>query len=99
MISGLGGVAGYGEQSFRSAAITGTLDDGFTAVNITSVFGAEGLNINGTAYQSVFISSNGLVTFQSGVTTPSGTNLSSLAQPAIAPFWTDTDITRGGDIY
>ena len=99
MTSGLGGAAGYGEQSFRSAAVSGTLDDGFVAVNITSVFGAEGVNINGTAFQTIFISSNGLVTFQSGVTTPSGSSLTALGQPSLAPFWTDTDLNRGGDIF
>ena len=68
MNSGLGGAAGYGEQSFRTSTVSGNLDDGFVTVNVTSVFGAGGMNINGTNYTSIFISSNGLITFASGVT-------------------------------
>ena len=102
MNSGLGGSAGYGEQSFKagSAPITGNLDDGFVSVNITSVFGPGGMTINGTSYTSFFIGSNGLITFNSGVTTytPSA-SLTSLGQPVLAPFWTDADISKGGDIY
>lgn len=84
------GPAGNGGRTSRSAARTGTLDERFVAISITSVFGAEGMSINGTAFQPVFNSSNGLVTFPSGVTT--------LGQPVLAPFWADTDITRGGDV-
>ncbi len=99
MNSGLGGAAGYGEQSFRTSSISGNLDDGFVNVNVTSVFGAGGMNINGTSYTSMFISSNGLITFQSGVTAYTPTALTSLGQPSLAPFWTDADISKGGEIY
>ncbi len=99
MITGLGGPAGYGEQSFRTSAISGNLDDGFVNVNVTSVFGAGGMNINGTSYTSMFISSNGLITFASGVTSYTPTSLTSLGQPSLAPFWTDADINKGGEIY
>jgi len=99
MITGLGGPAGYGEQSFRTSAISGNLDDGFVNVNVTSVFGAGGMNINETSYTSMFISSNGLITFASGVTSYTPTSLTSLGQPSLAPFWTDADINKGGEIY
>jgi Ca2+-binding RTX toxin-like protein len=99
MISGLGGAAGYGEQSFRTSTVSGNLDDGFVNVNVTSVFGAGGMNINGTSYTSMFISSNGLITFASGVTAYTPTSLLSLGQPSLAPFWTDADINKGGEIY
>jgi len=100
MNSGLGGAVGYGEQSFKTTGLTGgNLDDGFVSVNVTSVFGAEGMTINGTSYTSLFISSNGLITFQSGVTSYTPTSLTALGQPSLAPFWTDADISKGGDIY
>lgn len=102
LYSGLGGASGYGEQSFKApggASITGNLDDGYTQLNVTSVFGAGGINFNGTNYTSVYISTNGLLTFGSGVTTYTPGALTSLAQPALAPFWTDIDINKGGDIY
>lgn len=99
MNTGLGGTAGYGEQSFRTSTVSGNLDDGFVNVNVTSVFGAGGMNINGTSYTSMFISSNGLITFASGVTSYTPTALTALGQPSLAPFWTDADINKGGEIY
>ena len=99
MTSGLGGTAGYGEQSFKASTITGNQDDGYINVNISSVFGATGININGTSYSSIYISTNGLITFQSGVTAYTPAALTSLGQPSLAPFWTDADISKGGDIY
>jgi Ca2+-binding RTX toxin-like protein len=99
MNTGLGGAAGYGEQSFRTSTVSGNLDDGFVNVNVTSVFGAGGMNINGTSYTSMFISSNGLITFASGVTSYTPTALTALGQPSLAPFWTDADINKGGEIY
>jgi len=99
MISGLGGTAGYGEQSFKTSTVSGNLDDGFVSVNVTSVTGSAGLTIGGTSYSSIFISSNGVITFQSGVTSYTPAALTTLNQPALAPFWTDADISKGGDIF
>ena len=99
LISGLGGSAGYGEQSFKTSTVSGNLDDGFVTVNVTSVTGAAGLTIGGTTYTNIYISSNGLITFQSGVTSYTPAALTTLNQPALAPFWTDADISKGGDIY
>lgn len=100
MNTGLGGGAGYGENSFKTTGVdTGNLDDGSISVDITSVFGPAGINFYSTNYTSIFINSNGLITFDGPNIgyVPSG--ISSLAEPAIAPFWTDIDITSGGDIY
>ena len=100
LVSGLGGSAGFGEQSFKASTLSGgNLDDGFIQVNITSVFGAGGITFGTNSYTSMFISTNGLITFNSGVTTYTPSSLTSLAQPALAPFWTDADINKGGDIY
>ncbi|WP_430463905.1 Hint domain-containing protein [Tabrizicola sp.] len=100
LISGLGGTAGYGENTFSTATgRTGNLDDGSISVNLTSVFGATGINMYGTAYTSVFINTNGLLTFGSAEPAYSSAALTTLGQPSIAPFWTDIDINKGGQIY
>jgi Ca2+-binding RTX toxin-like protein len=102
LISGLGGTAGYGENAFSTLGApprTGNLDDGSINVNLSTVFGSNGLNLYGTPYTSVFINTNGLLTF--GTAEPGYTSaaLTTLNQPTIAPFWTDIDISKGGQIY
>jgi len=99
LITGLGGTADYGEQSFRNSSYTGNLDDGYTSINLTSIFGSTGMNFNGTSYTSMYLGTNGLATFNSGVTTYSPSALTALNQPVLAPFWTDIDINKGGEIY
>jgi Ca2+-binding RTX toxin-like protein len=100
LISGLGGAAGYGENSFRTTPLSsGNLDDGSVQVNLTSVFGAGGLNVFGTSYTSVFVNSNGNLTFGGANTTFNPTALTSVGRPIVAGFWTDIDINKGGEIY
>jgi Ca2+-binding RTX toxin-like protein len=100
LISGLGGTAGYGENSFRTTPLTaGNLDDGSTQVSLTSVFGAGGINVYGTSYTSVFVNSNGNLTFGGANTTFNPTALTAVGRPIIAGFWTDIDINKGGEIY
>lgn len=100
LISGLGGTSGYGEQSFKTTGgYSGNLDDGSMSVNLTSVFGAGGVNVYGTSYTSMFINTNGLVTFGSAEPSYTPGALTSLGQPSLAAFWTDIDIAKGGDIY
>jgi Ca2+-binding RTX toxin-like protein len=100
LISGLGGAAGYGENSFRTTPVTtGNLDDGSTQVSLTSVFGAGGLNVYGTSYTSVFVNSNGNLTFGAANTAFNPVALTTVGRPIIAGFWTDLDINKGGEIY
>lgn len=100
LISGLGGGAGYGENTFStSAGRTGNLDDGSINVDLSSVFGASGLNLYGTAHTSVYLNTNGLLTFGSAEPSYTSAALTTLGQPSIAPFWTDIDISKGGEIY
>lgn len=100
LISGLGGTAGYGENTFSTASgRTGNLDDGSINVNLSSVFGASGINLYGTTYTSVFVNTNGLLTFGSAEPAYTSAALTTLGQPSIAPFWTDIDISKGGAIY
>lgn len=94
--TGLGGPQGVGEGSFRGTSLTaGNYDDGSILVNITSVFGAQGINYFGTNYTGIYINTNGLVTFGGPVTTYTPQPIQTLTYPAIAPFWTDIDITSG----
>ena len=94
--SGLGGPAGYGENSFLGSSLdAGNMDDGSIEVDITSVF-SGGMNFFGTSYDSIYINSNGLITVEGPNLTYNGSDLSTLDEPAIAPFWTDIDIS-GGD--
>ncbi len=99
LISGLGGPAGYGENVFSTSAFTGNLDDGSINVNVSSVFGGAGVNLYGTNYTSLFVNTNGLLTFASAEPNFTPANLTTLGQPSIAPFWTDIDIRKGGEIY
>jgi Ca2+-binding RTX toxin-like protein len=100
LISGLGGTSGYGEQSFKTTGgYTGNLDDGSKLVDVSSVFGSDGINLYGTRYTSLYINTNGLLTFNSANASYSPGALTTLGQPSIAPFWTDIDISKGGDIY
>ncbi len=68
--TGLGGSQGVGEGSFRGTTLntanggTGNYDDGSLRVNITSVFGPSGINYFGTNYTSIYINTNGLITFR-----------------------------------
>ena len=100
LINGLGGSAGYGEQSFKVNGVTsGNLDDGSRTVDVSSVFGADGLNIYGARTTNIYINTNGNITFNSGFTTFNPTALTAVGQPIVAAFWTDIDINKGGDIY
>lgn len=94
--TGLGGPQGVGEGSVRGSTLTtGNYDDGSLQVNITSVFGASGINYFGTNYTSMYINTNGLITFGGPNISYTPTALSGLTQPSIAPFWTDINITSG----
>ncbi|MEI2685947.1 MAG: Hint domain-containing protein [Cypionkella sp.] len=99
LYSGLGGPRGYGEGNFHNtptgSLTAGNYDDGSIKVDITSVFGASGINYFGTNYTSMYINTNGLITFNAPVTAYTPSALASLPYPAIAAFWSDVDIRAG----
>lgn len=100
MQSGLGGPAGYGENAYSGATrVAGNVDDGSVRIDVTSVFGQEGINFFGTSYSSLYLNSNGLITFDSPQTSYTPSGISGITEPAIAPFWTDVDVSKGGEIY
>lgn len=94
--TGLGGPMGYGEGSFRGSPLTsGNYDDGSIRVNIGSVFDEGGIDFFGTKYESIYINTNGLITFASAQTSYTPTSLAALNFPAIAAFWSDVNISSG----
>jgi hypothetical protein len=75
---------------FEDISGTGTVITGLTNQDDASVSIAMGLTFPfyGTNYTSVFVSSNGLLTFGTGTTAAANTNLTtSPTQAAIAAFW------------
>lgn len=100
MNSGLGGPAGYGENVFSSTTkALGDNDDGSVQVNVTSVF-SGGIDFFGTNYTNIYINSNGLISFGSpNADFYAGGGPGAVNLPAIVPFWSDVDITKGGEIY
>jgi len=99
MNTGLGGPAGYGEGVFSSSPKIGNNDDGSVNVDITSVFGGGGMDFFGTNYTSLYVNSNGNISFGSANTNYQISDLSSITTPTIAPFFGDVNINSGGEIY
>ncbi len=99
MNSGLGGAAGYGEGVFTSSTLAaGNLDDGSVQVDISSVFGS-GIDFFGTTYSSIYINSNGNISFGTANTDYQSSNLAAENVSVIAPFWSDVNLNNGGEIY
>ncbi|MEM7060483.1 MAG: nidogen-like domain-containing protein [Pseudomonadota bacterium] len=98
MNSGLGGASGYGENSFKTNGVdSGDLDDGAVAVDVSSVFNS-GMDVAGSNYTSLYINTNGSITFGGAESNYSET-ISTANHPMIAAFLTDVDLNKGGDIH
>lgn len=98
----ISGLPGASESGFGTLAL-GPSDDGSSgAINITSVFGAAGVNFFGHNYTSLYVNNNGNITFHSpsSTFTPSVIN-AGLNNPIIAAFWADVDTrpSGGGHVY
>ncbi|WP_323783585.1 Hint domain-containing protein [Thalassovita sp.] len=99
MVSGLGGPAGYGENVFSSSTLAaGNIDDGSVLIDATSVFGAGGIDYQGTSYDSIYLNSNGNISFGAAQTAYRPA-LSTTNTPTIAAFWGDVNLNSGGEIY
>lgn len=86
LINGLGGARGFGE-SFLAAN-----DDSSTgAIDVTSVFGTDGIRFGDTVFTSIYVNNNGNVTFGSptGDFTPKAFDTVNLLM--IAPLWYDIE--------
>ncbi len=93
LVNNLGGEAGFGEFSLARN------DDGSSgAIDVSSVFGEDGLNFFGTSYNSLYVNNNGNITFASGLSTYTpGKITAGVDNPIIAAFWADVD-TRAGEV-
>ncbi|MEB3335602.1 MAG: nidogen-like domain-containing protein [Cyanobacteriota bacterium] len=93
LISGLGGVAGYGELSLLPN------DDSFQSFDISSIF-ENGAMFFGVSFDSIFVNNNGSITFGSGVSqyTPEVLTAMNFTK-MIAPFWADVDTRGTGAVY
>ena len=99
LVSGLGGPTGYGEGVFSTATkVAGNNDDGSVFVNISSVFGTDGIDYFGTTYNGIYVNSNGNISF-GAANTAYAPALSTTTTPTIAAFWSDVNINNGGNIY
>ena len=88
LVSSLGGAAGYGEPG----QCLGPNDDGSSrAIDITRAF-PGGLNFFGTTYRSIYLNTNGNITFSGAVGTYTPDAFPVSDQPMIAPYWADVDI-------
>jgi VCBS repeat-containing protein len=89
-----------GAQGYGALALDHGDDNSSGAINITSVFGAGGINFFGHNYTSLYINNNGNITFGSptGTYTPSVID-AGLNNPIIAVFWADVDTRGHGNVY
>ena len=93
LVNNLGGTAGFGEFSLPAN------DDGSTGlIDLTPIFGTQGINFFGRYYTGFYLNNNGSVTFNNASSsfTPSSIT-GSTSNPIIAAYWTDID-TRGGAV-
>ncbi|MGP7950157.1 nidogen-like domain-containing protein [Pseudomonas monachiensis] len=89
LINGLGGTSGFGENQLTRN------DDSYTSyIDISTVFGAAGLNFFGTNYTDISVNNNGNITFGGGLSTYTPYGMQDSSRPMIAPFFADVD-TRG----
>ncbi|MEJ0017978.1 MAG: Calx-beta domain-containing protein [Acetobacteraceae bacterium] len=89
LVTGLGGPAGFGENSLAKN------DDGSTLfISLSAVF-PGGLNYFGNVYNGLWLNNNGSVTFGNSTSQYTPTAITGTTNnPIIAPFWADVD-TRG----
>ena len=93
LVNNLGGAAGFGEFSLPAN------DDGSTGfIDLTPIFGSQGVNFFGRYYTGLYLNNNGSVTFNAatGNFTPTAIT-GSTSNPIIAAYWADID-TRGGAV-
>src|SRR5262245_61223204 len=92
LINGLGGSSGFGENLLPSGNHAKSVE-----IDITSVFGPNGVNFFGHNYTQMFLNYNGTVSFGDKLETFTPTDVTGAGVPVIAPFWADVD-TRNGAV-
>lgn len=74
LVRNLGGAAGFGE------IVVPRNDDGSTSYSLTSVFG-NGINFFGDNYTSMYVNTNGSISFTSGISTYTPTTITGGSTP------------------
>eukprot|EP00913_Durusdinium_trenchii_P021281 g19994.t1 len=70
-------------------------DDGSVQYDISSIF-AGGLNFGGQNYTSIYVNTNGSISFANGISQYTPTGITAGSTPMIAPFWADVDTRTDG---
>jgi MYXO-CTERM domain-containing protein len=92
LVSGLGGTVGYGTDCLSPD------DDGSSfLIPITGAF-PSGVNFYGGTYTSMYVNSNGNITFSGPVPTYTPAAFPISSQPMIAPYWGDVDTRVFGGV-
>ena len=82
--------------SFGERVVTRGDDNSSSSIDITPIFGANGLNLYGNQVKNIFINTNGNITFDNVLSTFSPVAIDGgIGTAIIAPFWADVD-TRSG---
>ncbi|WP_118134862.1 nidogen-like domain-containing protein [Oceanicella sp. SM1341] len=89
MLNIFGGPLGYGE------IVLPRTDDAYYEYSIRRVF-ENGIDFFGTNYSSIYVNTNGSITFGNGVLAYNARSLSHGTTPMIAPFLADIDTRAGG---
>ena len=93
LVNNLGGTEGFGEFSLDRND-----DDSTPFIDLSSIFGTQGLNFFGHQYTGLWLNNNGSVTFNDalGAFTPTAIT-GTTNNPIIAAYWADVD-TNGGPV-
>ncbi|MDD4649357.1 MAG: DUF4347 domain-containing protein [Desulfoplanes sp.] len=94
LLNNLGGSYGFGENAHSRNDDIPT-----SSIDITSVFGTDGVKFGDAYYTNIYINNNGVVNFGSATSsfTPNGLSSGVDGTPSIAVYWTDLD-TRSGTV-
>jgi Ca2+-binding RTX toxin-like protein len=82
--------------SFGERTVTRGDDNSSSAIDITSIFGPDGLNLYGNQVKNIFINTNGNITFEGALSTFNPRSIDAgLGTSIIAPFWADVYTSSG----
>lgn len=95
LVNTLGGEAGFGEGVVPVASY---FDDGNTTIDLTQVFGPNGLTVFGQSYTTGFINANGYMTLGESSFAYKPIDISSIEAPVFSLYGADTgrDNSNGG---
>ena len=82
--------------SFGERVVTRGDDNSSSAIDITPIFGPNGLNLYGNWVKNIFINTNGNITFGGALSTFNPQSIDAgLGRSIIAPFWADVYTSSG----